>query len=75
MYAVSCREAHFCQPLLKAHQNRKHACMANLYNIYVASSLLKNEQSFKLYLKGLKAFVYHHKLYDFADEFEAFVAK
>jgi hypothetical protein len=34
----------------------------------------KNEQSFSLYLKRLKAFVYEHKFYDFA-EFEDFVAK
>jgi hypothetical protein len=46
--------------------------MANLYNMLPVS--LKNEQSIKLYLKMLKAFVYEHKFYDFA-EFEAFVAK
>jgi hypothetical protein len=49
-----------------------HACMANLYNMMPVSP--KSEQLFKLYLKRLKAFVYDHKFYDFA-EFEAFVAK
>jgi hypothetical protein len=51
-----------------------HACMANLYNMLPLPVSLKNEQSIKLYLKMLKAFVYEHKFYDFA-EFEAFVAK
>jgi hypothetical protein len=46
--------------------------MANLCNMLPVS--LKNEQSFKLYLKRLKAFVYENKFYDFA-ELEVLVAK
>jgi hypothetical protein len=53
-------------------KSNPHACMANLYNMLPVS--LKNEQSIKLYLKMLKAFVYEDKFYDFA-EFKAFVAK
>jgi hypothetical protein len=57
---------------LSLSKSNPHTCMANLYNMLPVS--LKSEQSFKLYLKMLKAFVYEHKFYDFA-EFEAFVAK
>jgi hypothetical protein len=57
---------------LSLSKSNPHVCMANLYNMFPVS--LKNEQSFKLYLKKPKAFVYGHKFYDFA-EFETFVAK
>jgi hypothetical protein len=57
---------------LSLSKSNPHACMANVCNMLPVS--VKSEQSFKLYLKGLKAFIYEHKFYDFA-KFEAFVAK